>query len=100
MWSLNQLKRMYELPKICGVTGNLQLRSYLKVCCKGGKKKKFYTLLSIKAPTLEHKARDRMKLQMHTDLRDLNKAIMSSYKNYILHFNTDMINFIFDLGHI
>jgi len=56
--------------------------------------------MSIKAPTVEHKARDRMKLQMHTDLRDLNKAITSSYKNYILYFNTDMINFIFDLGHM
>ena len=99
---------MYELPKIRGVTGNLQLRSYLighsihlkSVARGGGKKKKFYTLMSIKAPTVEHKARDRMKLQMHTDLRDLNKAITSSYKNYILYFNTDMINFIFDLGHM
>lgn len=96
---------MYELPKIRGVTGNLELRSYLighstHLKSVARKKKKFYTILSIKAPTVEHKARNRMKLQMHADLRDLNKIITSSYKNYILYFNTDMINFIFDLGHM
>jgi len=87
---------MYELPKIYGVTWNFQLRSYvtghsthLKSFARG--KKKFYTLLPIKAPTVEHKARDRMKLQMHTILRDLNKAVMPSFKNYILYFNTEII---------
>ena len=70
----------------------------VKVCCKG--KRKFYTFLSVKAPTVEHKARDRMKLQKHTGLRDVNNAVMSLYKNYILSLNIDMINFIFDLGHI
>ena len=40
---------------------------------------------------MEHKAPDTMKPQMHTVLRDLNKAGMPSYKNYILYFNTEMI---------